>query len=125
MNGTVVFFRLFLVIITVFLVTAHLISNPGGSLVQGISTALSIGLALIGLDLLFQRFNLRTFTHTILGLFIGYLMGQVLSLIFSSVMEASHLNNPFLFKLKTALFLLGTYSGTVLTLRYADQVSLS
>ena len=58
----------------------------------GILIGFVFSLLLIGFDTLFRKFNLRSFNIAIIGLFIGYLMGQALLLIFDAILQ---LNNQF------------------------------
>ncbi|MBI3508281.1 MAG: TRAM domain-containing protein [Chlamydiia bacterium] len=110
-----------------------MVSGPGGythtNLLAGVSLGLLVGLALIGFDLLFKRFNLRAFNIAIVGLFFGYLMGQALVLILSSILDLStasiHLAPKSLEILKIVLFLFGIYLGTLMSLRAADEFYVS
>jgi uncharacterized protein YacL len=86
-----------------------------------------LGCILIGLDLLFKRFNLRSFNIAILGLFFGYLMGQALLLIFGTILDisASKLDPHTIEISKISLFLVGIYLGTLMTLRASDELYVS
>ena len=133
MNIAVAFYRLFFVILSVFFLTTYMVTGPAGynlsNFLIGASVGLAAGLALIGIDLLFARFNLRSFNIVVIGLFIGYLMGQALVLILNTILDISaasvHLNPQSLEMMKIMLFLFGTYLGTMMTLRSADEFYLS
>ncbi len=133
MNVALAFTRVLFMILSIFFLTTYMISGPGGythaNLLTGVGLGALLGLALIGFDLLFKRFNLRSFNIAIVGLFIGYLMGQALVLILSAVLEISaasvHLNAQTLEVIEIALFLFGIYLGTLMTLRSADELYVS
>jgi len=113
--------------------TVYMLSGPtgytGGNLAVGVILGALLGLALIGFDLLFKRFNLRAFNVAILGLFIGYLMGQALVLVLSAILQISaasiHLQPEVLEVIKIALFLFGVYLGTLMTIRASDELYVS
>ncbi|GAB5410927.1 MAG: TRAM domain-containing protein [Chlamydiales bacterium] len=84
---------------------------------------------LIGFDTLFRRFNLRAFNISIVGLFIGYLMGLALTLIFSAILDISAASATLLPKtieiIEIGLFLFGVYLGMIMTLRSSDEIYIS
>jgi uncharacterized protein YacL len=90
---------------------------------------LLFGGVLIGFDLLFKRFNLRSFNVAVLGLFFGYLMGQALVLVFNAILGISaasiHLSSQSLEIVQILLFLFGIYIGTLMTLRSSDEIYVS
>ncbi len=90
----------------------------------GAGLGIVFGASLICFDLVFRKLHLRSFNITILGLFFGYLMGEALVLTFSAIFGMS-LAPQTLEILKIALFLFGTYTGTILTLRGADELHIS
>ena len=113
--------------------TTYMISSPHGSLPSNILIGVSMGIGLIILliafDLLFRRFNLRSFNIAVIGLFLGYLMGQALVLIFDAVIDISSISITLtpqtLEVIKIALFLFGVYLGTLMTLRSSDELYVS
>jgi len=132
MNITLAFTRLFFFILSIFFITTYMISGHGFTLENfliGAGLGSLLGILLIGFDILFKRFNLRSFNIAIVGLFIGYLMGQALDLIFSAILEISsasiHLDVRTLEVIKISLFLFGTYLGTLMTLRASDELYVS
>lgn len=133
MNLALAFTRIFFLILSIFFLTTYMISGPDGytptRLAMGIGGGILLGFALIGFDLLFKRFNLRAFNIAIIGLFIGYLMGQALVLILSAILEISaasiHLQPQALEVLQIVLFLFGVYLGTLMTLRSSDELYVS
>ncbi len=98
-----------------------------GLLGVGLGTAL--GFLLVGFDLAFKRFNLRSFNVAIVGIFIGYLMGQALVFILSAILSISKasiaLHPQTLEIIKISLFLFGTYLGTLMTWRASDELYVS
>lgn len=133
MHLALAFTRTLFMILSIFFMTTYMISLPGGhtgnSLGIGVGLGVILGLALIGFDLLFKRFNLRAFNIAIIGLFIGYLMGQALVLVLSAILDISatsiHLPIQALEVIKMTLFLFGVYLGTLMTLRSSDELYVS
>src|ERR1700688_2045615 len=133
MNISLAFIRVFFVILSVFFMTTFMLSTPNGSTttnaVIGIVIGLCFGMLLIGFDTFFRRFNLRSFNIAIIGIFIGYLMGEALVLIFSAILDISSISivlQPQTSEvIKMALFLFGTYLGTIMTLRASDELYVS
>jgi uncharacterized protein YacL len=113
--------------------TTFMLSSPTGethaNALVGIIIGTVFGFLLIGFDLLFKRFNLRSFNIAVVGIFIGYLMGQALVLIFDAVLDISRISIIFqpqtLEIIKIALFLFGVYLGTIMTLRSSDELYVS
>ena len=133
MNVALAFTRLFFFILSIFFITTYMISGPSGfsleNLLIGAGLGALLGLLLFGFDILFKRFNLRSFNIAIVGLFIGYFMGEALVLILSAILDISsasiHLEARSLEVIKIALFLFGTYLGTLMTLRASDELYVS
>lgn len=133
MNLALAFTRTLFMVLSIFFMTVYMISGPSGytsgNLAVGIGLGAILGLALIGFDLLFKRFNLRAFNVAILGLFIGYLMGQALVLVLSAILQisaASILLQPQVLEvIEIALFLFGVYLGTLMTIRASDELYVS
>ena len=125
--------RIFFVILSLFFMTAFVVSLPIGTAVQKTFAGLGIGVifsaVLFSFEMLFQRYSLKAFNTVILGLFIGYLMGQALSSICNAVLGMSHmkmvLQTQTVDLIKVCTFLLGTYLGTFLTIRFSDEILVS
>src|SRR5260221_10463206 len=104
MNVALAYTRVLFMILCIFFLSFYMISGPEGyttaKLGIGIVLGVALGCLLFGFDLLFKRFNLRSFNIAILGLFFGYLMGLALDLIFSAILDISsasvHLSVPIL-----------------------------
>lgn len=133
MNLALAFTRILFVILSVFFITTYMISGPSGyslsNLLLGSGIGLLLGFALIGFDILFRRFNLRSFNIAIVGLFIGFFMGEALCLILKAILNISsasvHLQPQALEIIQIALFLFGTYLGTIMTLKASDEIYVS
>jgi uncharacterized protein YacL len=133
MNISLTFMRTLFVVLSVFFMTTFMLSSPNGAVhinaLIGIILGLVFGALLIGFDITFKRFNLRSFNIAIIGIFIGYLMGQALVLVFDAILEISRisivLQPQTLEIIKIALFLFGTYLGTIMTLRASDELYVS
>ena len=133
MNISIAFMRTLFVVLSIFFMTTFMLSSPTGSVhtnaLIGIVLGLIFGFLLIGFDISFKRFNLRSFNIAIIGIFIGYLMGQALVLVFDAILDISRisivLQPQTLEIIKIALFLFGTYLGTIMTLRASDELYVS
>jgi uncharacterized protein YacL len=133
MNLALAFIRVLFVILSVFFLTIYRVSTPGGYTLMNFAVGIGMGLALsallIGFDRLFRRFNLRAFNISIIGLFVGYLMGQALVLVLGAVLDISsasiQLNAQLLEVIKISLFLFGIYLGSLMTLRASDELYIS
>ncbi len=133
MNISLAFIRIFFTIISIFFMTTYMLSRPEGLLATNALIGVLIGvvfsLLLIGFDSLFRKFSLRSFNIAVVGLFIGYLMGQALVLIFDAILDLSSislvLTPQTLEVIKIALFLFGTYLGSIMTLRASDELYIS
>lgn len=133
MSLPLAFSRILFFILSLFFMTTYMISGPSGYSLKNLALGLGLGslfsLLLLGFDFIFRRFNLRAFNISIIGLFIGYMMGQALVLILNAIIQISaasiHFAPETLEVLQMALFLFGTYLGTLLTLRSADELSVS
>jgi len=111
----------------------YMIALPTGSLLsnalKGLIVACSFCVILYGFDKLFRRHNLKSFNIALIGLFIGYLMGQGLVLVFNSILAISflseYLNTHVVEMIRLSLFLFGTYLATIMTLRASDEFYIS
>lgn len=133
MNITLGFIRSFFSILCIFFMTFFMISKPEGATLAGVISGVAIGgviaSVLICFDILFRRYNLRSFNVVIIGLFIGYLMGEALVLIFSALISltslAQTLPRDVIEVIRIALFLFGTYLGAIMTMRASDELYVS
>lgn len=133
MNLALAFTRILFTILCIFFMTTYMVSSPTGGMTGNVLIGISLGVALsvllIGFDMLFRRFNLRSFNIAVVGLFLGYLMGQALVIIFDAILEISSISITLtpqtLEVIKLALFLFGIYLGTIMTLRSSDELYVS
>ncbi len=132
MNISLAFLRTFFVTLSVIFMTIYMHSTGGhsfGNTVIGVVLGLVFGMILIGFDIAFRRFNLRSFNIAIIGIFIGYLMGKALLLIFSAILDFSSISIALqpqtLEIIKIAIFLFGVYLGTLMTWRSSDELYVS
>jgi uncharacterized protein YacL len=133
MNISLAFLRALFMLLSIFFMTTFMLScHTGGGLsngIIGVVGGVAFGFLLIAFDIFFRRYNLRSFNIAVIGLFIGYLMGEALVLVFNTVLDISSISitlQPQTLELiKIALFLFGTYLGTIMTLRAADEFYIS
>jgi uncharacterized protein YacL len=133
MNLALAFTRILFLVLSTFFITTYMMSIPSESKTMAAIWGLGIGAGfsflLFGFDILFRKYNLRSFNVAIIGLFIGYLMGEALVLIFKAVLDISSvsiaLSPQILEILKISLFLFGTYLGMIMTLRSSDELYVS
>ena len=133
MNISLTFLRTFFVILSIIFMTIYMHASPTGNVFSntliGILLGLVLGFLLIGFDLAFRRFNLRSFNIAIVGIFLGYLMGQALLVVFSAILDISAISVTLqpqtLEIIKISIFLFGVYLGTIMTLRSSDELYVS
>lgn len=122
---------LFLGLCILFLTTYAIASSSEGidyiRMAWGALAGLIFGCAVISLDALFKKFNLRSFNIATIGLFFGYLMGEAILLIFETVVDAtkSHFPAETMTLLRMGVFLFSSYLGMVMTVRASDELYLS
>lgn len=127
------FLRVLFILLSLFFMTAFMVTLPVGSLTQkifiGLGSGLLLSALLLSLESLFKRYHLKAFNTAILGLFVGYLMGRALVSLFYGMLDLTHmgivLQPQTVDILKVSLYLIGTYLGTVLTLHFSEQFHVS
>lgn len=125
--------RVFFVILSLFFMTAFMVSLSIGPLWQKILIGLGAGLIFSSIlyfcEMLFRRFNLKAFNTVVLGLGIGSFLGLALIAICNSIIDLSHMKTSLdpqtTGLMKVCLFLFGTYLGTLLTVYFADEIPIS
>jgi len=132
MNISLSFIRSFFLLMCILFLTTYVTttSEDGATITNiliGIGAGIAFGFILIGTDYFFKRFNLRSFNIAMLGLFIGYLMGEALLLIFNTVLNVSTLPiHPETTNLiRIAIFLFAVYLGMVMTARASEELHVS
>jgi len=80
--------------------------------------------ALISVDSIFRRFNLRSFNTAILGLFFGYLMAQAILFTLSGIMDWNmHATDQM--PLRFVVYLICAYLGMVMTVQASEEIRVS
>lgn len=131
MHISTAFVRTFFIILSlIFMVTYAVgttLTPTALTYLWGIALGLIVGGVLIGLDILFKRFTLRSFNITVVGLFFGYLMSLALLLIFEAILEiaGTQPSHAVIEIIKIFIFLFGTYLGVLMTLRASDEIYVS
>lgn len=128
MNINLLFTRILFAIITVFFMVTYMTTThlSASNVTLGLLFGIVFFGALIAAEILFRRFNMRTFNTAVLGLFVGYLMGQALILFYNTILGVSHIaTSTGADFIRMALFLFGTYLGTMMTMRASDEFYLS
>lgn len=132
MHISLTFIRSFFVMLSILFVTTYLTTFTPDSLtaanvVIGVVLGSLFGLLLIGTELCFKNFNLRSLNIALIGLLCGYLLGDTVLLVFKTAVDASTLSlSPGAFSLiRIVIFLFTTYLGMILTARAADELYVS
>jgi len=133
MNVSLAFTRIFFGILSILFVTVFTVSQIEGAYLFKVLYGVIGGLVIIGVlilfDIVFRKFNLRSFNIAIVGLFIGYLMGLALDLLFNVILDISSISRTIhddsIDMIRILLFLFGTYLGTIFTLRSSDELYVS
>lgn len=133
MNTGLLFTRVFFGILSIFFMVLYMVERPSASnyhdAIYGVGLGLALIASLIGIDIAFRKFNLRSFNIAIIGLFFGYLMGMALDIIFNVVLDIAGVpysaHDETLDLVRVILFLFGTYIGTILTLRSSEELYIS
>jgi hypothetical protein len=94
MSMSLSFIRLLFVLISVLLSIGFTTQTLEGgltllNLVLGLLGGLLVAALLISAELIFKRFNLKSFNTAAIGLFFGYLMGEAILFLLSGVLGAS------------------------------------
>lgn len=132
MNFSISFIRTFFILLSIFFFTAYSISyNQSSFSLMTVSLGVLGGVAfavfLLGMEQIFKSFNLRAFNLAALGLFFGYLMSQALLFTYDLAIESNVLAiSPAISGLlKVTILLFSAYFGMILTVRAADELSVS
>lgn len=132
MNVSLTFVRVFFSAICLLLFSAYTTTMiPGGfslmNLVGGLVGGFLFSMLLIGLEASFKEVNLRSFNVLALGLFCGYLMGEVVMLIFNAIVSISALplSLEILSFVRMGVFLFSAYFAVSMVLRGADELYIS
>lgn len=132
MNVSLAFIRIFFTLLSMVFASIYAAHtyHTTASIIIGAIAGFFFGIFLFILDLLFKKFNLRSFNTSLLGIFFGYLMGEALVLILHAILKISSvgsfaINTPLTEIIEIGLFLFGIYLGLVLTARASDEIYVS
>ncbi|NGX57472.1 MAG: putative PIN and TRAM-domain containing protein YacL [Chlamydiae bacterium] len=132
MNTTATFIRLFFVLISALFFCAYTTTVlEGGFSPANIGIGILAGIIvtglLIGFERMIKKFDLYAFNIVWIGLFFGYLMGQAIVLILSTILQFGQVGPEVIgFSLmKVIVYLVTTYFGVMITLRSSEELHLS
>lgn len=132
MNISLTFIRVFFIVICILFMTTYAttMSAEGLTLINfliGVAAGGAIGALIISSDVIFKRFNLRSFNIAALGLFFGYLMGNATFLILENVLDFArlHISSGTADLLKNTIYLFTAYLGMVMTARASEELYVS
>lgn len=129
MNISLVFVRILFALLCIFFMIAFEIRSDQQMTRQAClnGTIWGAGLAALFLscDFFFRKLNLRIFNLIMVGIFIGYLVGQSINLIVSTLLMGSINSSIHLEMIKTFVFLISIYFGIFLTFKAADELYIS
>lgn len=132
MNLSLAFIRAFFLGLCILTLTTFTTTTINGgftplNILIGVAGGTALALSFMVISSFFQRFNLRVFNIAMLGLFIGYLMGQALFLVVDSILNLSTLTiDPAAQTLIRAfIFLSMAYLGMCMTARAAEELYVS
>lgn len=132
MHISLTFIRSFFILLSILFMTAYMTTLTPESFTltnsaMGIVLGGLFGLLLIGVELFFKNFNLRSLNIALIGLLCGYLLGEALLLVFKTAIDITPISaNPAAFAMmRIAIFLFTTYLGMILTARAADELYVS
>lgn len=132
MDVSLTFIRVLFLLLSVLLSTTYLSTTFGqdfspATLVVGVITGGAFGAALIGLDTMLRRINLRSLNIAILGMFFGYLLGHAIVLIMTSVIDFGTVPGDTSTQtlIRGAIYLTTIYIGMVMTARAAEELYVS
>ncbi len=98
-------------------------AKTGGNIWLGGGYGLGFSVGLIALQIGLRRLKLQRLTVLMLGLFVGYLCGLVLNLLYDGFLSVTTLDAGPL--AKPGLYLAGLYFGLILTVQGSDTLYLS
>lgn len=126
------FIRLFFLLLCILLTTAYTTHYLNGgltlaNLLVGIFSGLIFTSLLIGIENYFKQLNLRSFNITILGLLIGYLMGNAIILILDASLNVSALSvaSEGVILMHTMVYLVSVYLAMIMTARASEELYIS
>lgn len=131
MSFSLMFVRVFFILISMFFMTTYTVSMAEAATITSIVSGLFLGVILsallISLDVLFRKLSLRSFNVIIVGLFLGYLLGLGITNVFNSVIEATTVELTLEMQglVTVIIMLLSVYLGLVMTFRASEELAIS
>lgn len=132
MQNMLSFIRGFFLILCVSVLTLYITNYSAGgfsstNVMFGIVLGLAAGFGCMFLDILMKKWNLRAFNIAILGVFLGYVMANMLWMLVDAALNLGqiHAATETLTLCKTVLFLVSSYFALVFTARAANELHLS
>lgn len=107
------------VLLTTFTLTTNIGQSPIINLFLGVFFGLVLSLLMIGAEFLIKKTDAAAIGITLLGLFVGFLIGQALLLVGASILdtETLQLSYPWILFLKVTYFLICSYIGMSLAFK--------
>lgn len=132
MKITLSFIRFFSLFLCLLFATAYTTTYFSGgfqfaNLLAGLITGAVFWVGLLGIDQLFKGINTRLYNTAILGLLLGFLMGQAILLVLDNVIQLTHLpmGDTSTAMLKTAVYVFSTYLAMITIVRSSEELHLS
>jgi uncharacterized protein YacL len=129
MQTSLPFLRIFFTLLNILLMTTLAFSFGEHPVLRGLVYGVGFSAFLFLLDILLRRFRLLSFNLLLIGLFVGYLMGQGLMLVFNSIIDlssiATALNMQTIQMIKICLMLASIYIGTLITIKSSQEFHIS
>ncbi len=122
---------LFVIVCTVFTTSYATTQTAEGftlvNLILGIAGGLIFAFSVIAIDVFFKQVNLRIFNTALLGLLLGYFLGESLILVLNAALNLESLSNNIeaLYLIRGGIFLFSVYLGMIITAKATDEVYLS
>lgn len=133
MQVSIGFVRLFFTALSILLMTTLMVATQSGfvwlNALIGVVLGVCVSAALIGMEKLVAKFQLRSLLLTMIGLFFGYILAQGLLMVFHTFLDLSsvplHFSSRTIEIMKTVLLLVGLYLGAMMTIKAADTFSIN
>lgn len=130
MNNSLGLMRVLFLILCALFSTAYattILGYSAQSAIIGLASGILFGICVISLEMLFSRFNLRSFNLATLGMLFGFLMGQTIWLVLQTAIDLGslQLSTHTIGLIKLGIFLFSIYLGMSLVTKTADELYMS
>jgi uncharacterized protein YacL len=132
MNRQLLLIRIIFLVVCALLMTTYMTGIWGegatfATTIIGLIGGLLFGGVLICVESALKEVNLRTFNIALLGLFFGYLLGEVITRIFDAALSSVALTMPgeYLALVRVCVYLFTSYFGMIIAFRSAEEIHLS